>query len=113
MGDAVRLVAQVVDRIERARRVLDADAIMQEVAGDKVVHVANMAAIAEGRLEVVALAAVDRDFPAGIGDAAFGRDVDDGRGIEAILSRKGSGDQRQRVREPGLERLAEHRQALR
>ena len=82
--------------VKPTRRVLDADAVVQELAGGEVVDLAGAAAIGEGRLQPVARAAVMDDLGAGIGGARLQRDVDDAGRAEAVLRRQGAGDQRHR-----------------
>ena len=94
------------------RRVLDADAVVQELADGEIVDRAGAAAILKGRLHPVVRAARDRGLGAGIGRARLERDVDDAGRAEAVLRRQRAGDQRQLWANRGVRALAEQRQAF-
>jgi hypothetical protein len=58
-------------------------------------------------------AAIHRHRAARVDRAGLGLDIDDAGGTEAVLRRQCPGDQRDRVGEAGLQRLAEHIDAFR
>ena len=80
LGQPVPLVGVVVDRRERRGRVLDAETVVDVLAGREIVDRAGAAAVGEGGLRIVARAAGDGSLGAGIGRARLQGDVDDARG---------------------------------
>ena len=112
LGQPVPLVGVVVDRRERRGRILDAEAVVDVLAGREVVDRAGAAAVREGGLRVVARAAGDGDFGAGIGRARLHGDVDDARGMQAVLRGQGARQQRHLVGVARRQDVVEQRQAL-
>jgi hypothetical protein len=98
---------------EGRRRIIDADAVVQELAGEKVVDLAGATAVGEGRLRIVARTAGDGYVGAGIGAARLHGDVDDARRLQAVLCGQGAGEQRQLLGVARHQDVVEQRQALR
>src|SRR5450432_3901935 len=92
---------------------LDAEIIAQKVPGDEVVESAFAAAVVKARLDCAMAAAVNRHRAARIDDSAFGFQVDDAGGAQAVLRRQCAGNESHRGNESGIERLTEYTDALR
>ena len=69
IGQAMELVGCVVQRVEPRGRVLDADLVLQKIAGDEPIDRTEAAAIFETGLHPAALAAIHRHRQSGIGTA--------------------------------------------
>ena len=110
---AALLVADIVQRVEARGGVLDADGVVEVVASNEIIDLADTPAIFEARLQPAPATAVHRDRAAGFERAGLGLDVDDAGGAEAVLRRQRAGDQRHRVGEASLQRLAEDVDPLR
>src|SRR5438132_191450 len=95
-----------------ALRVLDADRVAQRLASDEVIELPDPATIFEAWLDPAVLAAIERRRAAGVETAGLGLDVDDAGGTETVLRRQCAGDQRYRIGQPCLQRLAEDIDAL-
>jgi hypothetical protein len=98
---------------ERRRRIIDPETVVDELAGEEVVDLAAAATIGEGGLGIVARTADDGEVGTGIGGARLHRDVDDTRGLQAVLSGQGAGEQRQLPGVACRQDVVEQRQALR
>ena len=112
LGQPVPLVGVVVNRRKRRGRVLDAETVVDVLAGREIVDRAGAAAVGEGGLRIVARAAGDGGLGAGVGRAGFQGDVDDARGVQAVLGRQGAGEQRHLVGVARGQDVVEQRQAL-
>ena len=113
LGQPIPLVGVVVNRRKRRGRVLDAETVVDVLAGREIVDRAGAAAIGEGGLRIVARAAGDGDLGAGIGRARLQGDVDDAGGLQAVLGRQGAGEQRHLVGVARGQDVVEQRQACR
>src|SRR5580704_186489 len=97
----------VVRGVKVGGRVLDAEAGARIAAGDEIVGLASDAAIFEAVRERLPAAAVDADTATGKRGAALGRDLDDARGLQAILGGQSTGDHRQSADKAGFDDLPE------
>ena len=104
------LVGVVVDRGVRRRRILDARAAVQELAGREIVDRPGAAAIGECRLQEIARARRHGGVGAGIAGAGFQLDVDHAGLAEAVLGGQRAGDQRHLAGILGGQRIGEQRQ---
>ena len=109
----MELIGGVVNGVEAGGRVFDAAIVVQPIHRDEIIHRPGMPAIFHARLQPVPATAIHRHGQPGIGQPGLGLNVHHARGLKSILCRQRTGDQRQRSREPFLEHLPEHRQALR
>ena len=107
VGKPFGLLEIVVDGIAGRRRVLDPQRILQVFAGRVIIDLADAAAPFGTRVDRRLRAAIHRHRTARIDGAGLGLDVDDARGAQPVLRREGAGDQRDRIGEPGLQRLSE------
>ena len=107
IGKPARLGGDVVDRVEGRGRVLDPLGVVQILAGGVIIDLADPAALFGARLKRRLLAAIQRERAARIERPGLGLDVDDAGGAQAVLRRQRAGDQRHRIGEPRLQRLAE------
>ena len=113
VGEAARLVAEVVDRNIAAGRVLDADRVVQEFAGGVIIDLANASAPFGARLKPRVRAAIHGGRAAWVQRPGLGLDVDDAGGAQPVLRGQSAGDQRHRVGEPRLQDLSEEVDPLR
>ncbi len=95
------------DRVAGRRRVLDPQGILQVFAGRVIIDLADAAAPFRTRVDRRLRAAIHRHRTARIERPGLGLDVDDPGGAQPVLRRQCAGDQRHRIGEPGLQRLAE------
>jgi hypothetical protein len=107
IAEAVILRRAVVDGRGAPVGGLDADAVVQVIAGDEIVEVPGIAAVIDAGLDRVVAAAVDRHFAARLKLAAFGLHIDHGAGDETVFGGQRAGDELHRRREARIERLAE------
>ena len=113
LGQPIPLVCVVVNRRKRGGRVLDSETVVDVLTGGEIIDRAGAAAIGEGGLRIVARAAGDGNLGAGIGRAGFHGDVDDARGLQAVLGGQRAGEQRHLVGVARCQDVVEQRQACR
>ena len=110
--EELALPGVIVQRIEARRRVLDALVAGEIAAGDEILGLADGAAVFEFRRDGLPAAAVDADAAAVVERAALGGDVDEAGGAQAVLRRQSAGDELEIADQPGLQHLAEPRDAV-
>src|SRR5579864_5014732 len=103
----------VVRGVKAGSRVLEAKAGAQVAAGHEVVGLAGHAAIFEAVRDRLPAAAVNADAATGKRGAVLGGDLDDTRGLQAVLGRQGTRDYRQSADKAGFENLPETGHAFR
>ncbi|MBW8760357.1 MAG: hypothetical protein JF586_22435 [Burkholderiales bacterium] len=112
VAEGMVLVRVIVQRIRAAVRRLHAEVARKRISRDEVVHVARAARVVDAGLDGAVAAAVDRDGPAGLDRVGLRLDVDDAGRAQAVLRRQGAGDQRHRLDQARIQRLAEDADAL-
>src|SRR5580704_16400509 len=103
----------VVEGVKVGSRVLEAKAGAQVAAGDEIVGLASHAAIFEAVRDRLPAAAINADAATGKRGAVLGSDLDDARGLQAVLGGQGTRDHRQSANKAGLEDLPETGHAFR
>src|SRR5262249_18497387 len=97
------LVGGVVDRNGTVGRILDANPVVIVAAVQVVAYFSLRTAVFKTWIQRVVGAAVHPHFAAGLERAAFGVDVHDTRGAEAILRGQRAGDEAHGIREARAE----------
>src|SRR5216683_2188531 len=85
LGQPVPLIGVVMQGRDGRGRVLDAEAIVDELAGGEIVDLPRPAAVGEGGLRIVVRATSDGELGAGTSRAGLQRDVDDARYLQPVL----------------------------
>src|SRR5208282_4428101 len=101
------LLGTIVDRVGARRRRLDAEIVLQIVAGYEIADAPGGAAIFEARLKRIVAAAIHAEAAALLEGAALGRDVYDAGGAQAVLRGQRASNKLDVCRKARTERLAE------
>src|SRR5882724_274931 len=107
------LIGVVVDRISGTRWILDPDAVMQVTPGDVIIHLPRHTAVLKTRHNCVEASAIDRCIGLLENGAALRMDIDYARIAKSKLCRQRAGNERNVVREAGLQYLAKTRNTFR
>src|SRR5205807_441840 len=107
------LIGVVVDRVGRARRILDADAVMQITPGDVIIHLPRHTAVLKTRHDGVEASAIDRCVALLENGAVLHVDIDYSGIAKSELCGQRAGNERNVVREAGLKYLAKTRNTFR
>src|SRR5439155_7050951 len=107
------LIAVVVNRVGRARRILDSDAIVQVTPGNVIIQLPRYTAVLKTRHNCVEASAIDRCIGLLENGAALRMDIDYARIAKSKLRRQRASNERNVVREAGLQYLAKTRNTFR
>src|SRR5204862_4153901 len=107
------LIGIVVDRVGGARRILDPDAVVQITPGDIIIQLPGHTAVLETRHNGVEASAIDRCIALLENGAALRMDIDYAGVAKSKLCRQRASNERNVVREAGLQYLAKTRNTFR
>src|SRR5207253_7847576 len=107
------LIGVVWDRVARARRFLMAAAVMRISPGDVIIHLPRHTAVLKTRHNCVEASAIDRCVALLENGAVLRVDVDYARIAKSKLCRQRASNERNVVREAGLQYLAKTRDTFR
>ena len=113
VAEAAVLIGHVVQRVRRARWILQAESGVGVATRHVVVQIPTRSAVFDARSIAVVRAAVQAHFATVEVGAAAGVDVDHAGGAKSKLRRERAGDHLQLIDKTGVEFLAESSQALR
>src|SRR5207244_13231960 len=100
-------------RIGRARRILNTYPLSQVTPGDVIIHLPRHTAVLKTRHNCVEASAIDRCIGLLENGAALRMDIDYARIAKSELCRQGASNERNVVREAGLQYLAKARNTFR
>ena len=112
-AEQVILLGTVMGGIASAVRRFNAQRIGGVVAGQEIIERSQRSAIIEAGRQGGMAAAIHADLAAILEQAGAGLDIHDAGGAVAIFGRQRAINQPHRLRQPGIERLAESRNAFR
>jgi hypothetical protein len=104
---ALLLVGAVVDRIDRRRRVLDAEIVLQKAARQEILRLPGGAAIFHVGRDGAVAAAIDADHAGIVEGVGLGGDVEHAGRPQAVLGRQCAGEQAEAPDDAGVEDLPE------